>query len=656
MSGRLQEENDADWFGADQAKKVRRILTLASAKGGKRTQPEGHGPGDGREGTGRDALRRTLKTAIVRSAAAPKRSQRPSPPLRGRNFHLKLDLLRPRANGPGMEGKAEAHLAYIEREDAVELAGVNAGLTLSQKRALDAELGIGSEDEQGFPEHSSSADDPSLAFSFGTIGKSPEARQEFWRTVEAHLPKRTYGQYRMIVGLPHEASPKARLDIMMNFTREMFGERNIPFWCALHRPTPKKNDPRNFHAHIVFIGRPARLIDHAERVTKNRKGEMVYEGARTRVWDFAAGVIDNSQGRRRHTYPFRQPDHPEIRRERRDIKLVHKRFARIVNHHMELHGLSVRYEPTNRPLQASNVTALENLQRNAIGLLEGRRDIDKEKLGFRALFKNEVIKIHRARAALEAEIARDRIVADERRGGPNKAQAATYHVSLAAWRAKIGFVDELRRQVLEARIRHHTRIVNALKGRETEMAIFIALGAHLARETDPAEKARTRALSNALYTDLKGTIDAYTRARKTIAQVSLRATAAFKSQAQQIYDPVIEGLLETVAAKHGLTIPQLVKQEFTPTTPVQRVAVVESGRTRMVVNEEPILELQGHSVTPRTAAGKKKLEEELKAIEDQLRIRQEKAREDLERAQRNAVRPKPAARVGKKKTSREPAR
>ncbi len=81
-----------------------------------------------------------------------------------------------------------------------------------------------------------------------------------------HVP-----QHKMILELPHEASPQTRLNIMLDFTKEMFRDRDIPFWCALHSPIPGVNDPRNYHAHIVYIGRPAKIIDHHEKVTFDRK-------------------------------------------------------------------------------------------------------------------------------------------------------------------------------------------------------------------------------------------------------------------------------------------------------------------------------------------------------------------------------------------------
>ncbi len=117
----------------------------------------------------------------------------------------------------------------------------------------------------------------------------------------------------MILELPHEASPQTRLNIMLDFTKQMFRDREIPFWCALHSPIPGVNDPRNYHAHIVYIGRPARIIDHHEKVTITRKGETVVEGAAIREWDFAAPVINNRWGMRKVIYPHRRKNDERLR-------------------------------------------------------------------------------------------------------------------------------------------------------------------------------------------------------------------------------------------------------------------------------------------------------------------------------------------------------
>ncbi|WP_237479377.1 MobA/MobL family protein [Lichenibacterium dinghuense] len=176
-------------------------------------------------------------------------------------------------------GRSAAHMRYIERETAVECGrgqdidgpavAASAGDRSPEGHGREAG-GVGRDAVQATSASAGQAyvENPAklvngevIAFSFGTIGERFEDRLRFWEALEqaeAHPDARV--QHRLIVELPHEASPKARFDMVQLFCRR-FEDDGVPFWAALHAPGPG-NDSRNFHAHIVYSERPAkRMVD-----------------------------------------------------------------------------------------------------------------------------------------------------------------------------------------------------------------------------------------------------------------------------------------------------------------------------------------------------------------------------------------------------------
>jgi len=78
-------------------------------------------------------------------------------------------------------------------------------------------------------------------------------------------------QMRLIISLPYELSSDDRLALLKTFCDSQFrnlkaddGSRtDVPFWAVVHKPEATSDD-RNYHAHIVFSERPAKLIPHPE--------------------------------------------------------------------------------------------------------------------------------------------------------------------------------------------------------------------------------------------------------------------------------------------------------------------------------------------------------------------------------------------------------
>lgn len=166
-----------------------------------------------------------------------------------------------------------AHMAYLERDGAAERIEVD----LEAAANLRAEIeGMGREltpgAMQAYVEDPSKAEDPkrategkpptALVFSYGTpdMGDTLEERMAFWDLAEEHAKGESGTiQHRLIMELPHEATPEDRLAIMKAFTAK-FDEDKIPYHVVLHAPT-SKNDDRNYHAHVVMLNRPAVMID-----------------------------------------------------------------------------------------------------------------------------------------------------------------------------------------------------------------------------------------------------------------------------------------------------------------------------------------------------------------------------------------------------------
>ncbi len=210
-----------------------------------------------------------------------------APDTGGRPFHFAHSVVGKETSAPAASetasavSKAAGHMLYIERERAVERTNGQEHDDVDELRG-DRRYGrndddMGHEngrvvDEKGHPTSAQAGqgyienaakltNGEQIVFSFGTIGDRFEDRVRFWEALEeaeAHPSARV--QHRLIVELPHEASPQARHDMMRVFTKR-FENDGIPYWAALHAPG-KDNDSRNFHAHIVYSERPAkRMVD-----------------------------------------------------------------------------------------------------------------------------------------------------------------------------------------------------------------------------------------------------------------------------------------------------------------------------------------------------------------------------------------------------------
>ncbi len=158
----------------------------------------------------------------------------------GRNFHLRVDTLKPNGDGRSNAGKAAASNQYIERENAVEVGEIDLWATIDRIKGAEGTKVIdpaqinaeqspdlapgavtGPDDTwirepagreagkggafQSYIERDEAIEraakgDPiakdMMAFSFGSIGETPEERAEFWQKIETHMPGRQVHQFQ----------------------------------------------------------------------------------------------------------------------------------------------------------------------------------------------------------------------------------------------------------------------------------------------------------------------------------------------------------------------------------------------------------------------------------------------------------------------------
>ena len=104
-----------------------------------------------------------------------------------------------------------------------------------------------------------------IDFSFGTIGATREQRMRFWDLVEEHAERRNAViQHRLILELPHEVKPEVASRHRQGLCQESSRTTANPLLGRSPRADGEKNDDRNYHAHIVHLTRPAKIIMHPE--------------------------------------------------------------------------------------------------------------------------------------------------------------------------------------------------------------------------------------------------------------------------------------------------------------------------------------------------------------------------------------------------------
>lgn len=673
MSEPNEIDDDVEWFGKNHAKKIDRILKRALQRArdrGLKAVEAGGGPNVFKDtmAAARTSYTRTMKKAVVKQAGITQKSVRVETPA-GRNFHLRVDTLKPNPDGKSAAGKAAASNQYIERENAVEMGEVDIWATVDRQKALeDAAAAKTAEKEddgfgreigqsagfQGYIERDEAVEraargDPinkdRLAFSFGTIGDTPEDRASFWEKIETHLPGNRVRQFKMILELPHEATPQTRLNIMLDFTRQMFKERDIPFWCALHSPIEGVNDPRNYHAHIVYIGRPAKIIDHYENVTIDRHGRTRHEGRQIREWDFACPVSYKKAGNNRITYPYRQGNDPTLRVEHRKMTPIHARFAKIVNQHMRLAGLPVRYDPKNASLKAQGQKEFRDLQRNAVELIKGKRSIDKEVYGFRDIFENEILRAKRDENFLRARIEGAEVRMKELSRDMNPHETGSYFFAMGVWKHGKAQVSYVQRKILAERLKADRERLAAQEGREVELALYTAL--HVLRQTtkDKEERQQIDDMLAPLKQELDPALIASRDRERAIRKMGLGYQKWFRETGKLAYDPTVDLTMRSVAKRYGFTIPDRLKITPPPSVTmhddrIPATGFVRPGALPYEIRDQRISEFTGKVSVPADEKNARALNTLINAQEEALISEGARIKAELERQRRQSLRRK----------------
>lgn len=252
---------------------------------------------------------------------------------RGVTFHFKHSFItkgRHASKGYRDQTPSAAHQSYIERESAVE------DVSDSFWEQVDPLIEPGTQSARGPRWKVNIPDDMDPLFiappiyrdpghmSFGTTGASRRDREDFWRALEQSEGRRGRVQNRIILELPYELDASGRLALTREFCR-IFEEKQLAYWATIHAPSGH-NDKRNYHLHIAYSDRPARITTDG-------------------TWDFTiTREIKGSNRAMRTRRPYRMRK-DRTAQGRQWIVALRRRFSDIANFHLSLAGLSKRYDP-----------------------------------------------------------------------------------------------------------------------------------------------------------------------------------------------------------------------------------------------------------------------------------------------------------------------
>lgn len=198
-------------------------------------------------------------------------------------------------------------------------------------------------------------------------------------------------QYRMEIELPHEISPYERWWIMKEFCK-VLASYKLMYTAALHRPG-LHGDKRNNHFHVIFIDRPARLIEVAADIKlRSRDDPTPPPGVETVwEWDFAVEVHNGSKKNPKIIRPFGQPkseivSQSQARTGDKDsglnfAKRLRRHYARIVNLVLAAKGADYHYDPRRYENMGIGLTpsvhlgsAMAALEADGIPTVKGTRN------------------------------------------------------------------------------------------------------------------------------------------------------------------------------------------------------------------------------------------------------------------------------------------
>ncbi len=162
--------------------------------------------------------------------------------------------------------------------------------------------------DRGDPSVSEEVDrDSEGAIAIGNIAPGPEERLRFWSEVERSVRPGGRVQMRLDMEFPHQLDAPARRRVLQRFVDE-FEARGLPVWGVVHKPEVQHGtDRRNYHAHVVYLDRPCRRVEHGQ-------------------WDFAETKDREAQG-------------PAW------VKLLRQRWGEAVNRELDAQEVPLRFFP-----------------------------------------------------------------------------------------------------------------------------------------------------------------------------------------------------------------------------------------------------------------------------------------------------------------------
>jgi hypothetical protein len=144
-------------------------------------------------------------------------------------------------------------------------------------------------------------------------------------------------QYRIIGELPSELTMNGRMRVLSGFTQR-FEELGIPFNLAMHAPD-FGNDERQWHFHLDYYDRPARLLTAADMAWAADR-HFVPLGQGVGEYGFAAKFRKNGKVSR----PFRDDKIEEARADDWILSL-RNRLAFVTNRELKREGQHPRFDP-----------------------------------------------------------------------------------------------------------------------------------------------------------------------------------------------------------------------------------------------------------------------------------------------------------------------
>lgn len=174
-------------------------------------------------------------------------------------------------------------------------------------------------------------------------------------------------QHRLVAELPHELSAAERAALVRRFCEHLErleedenGEpKGVMYTAAIHAPDAH-NDARNYHLHVVFHDRPAKM------------------NAAMGMWDFEVAEVFERKGEIRTRYPLRQNKLRMVRgfedgmdpeaSGRNFIPGLRRTFSQITNEALERAGIERRYDPRTYKAMGIERTPTDHLGTSAAAL------------------------------------------------------------------------------------------------------------------------------------------------------------------------------------------------------------------------------------------------------------------------------------------------